>query len=190
MSGKDSKRRIARLRGKIDQARVGLRSAISASRPQIVQDYVLATPKGETRLSQLFGEKRDLIVIHNMGTGCAYCTMWADGYNGLYPHLSDRAAFVVTSPDPPKRQAQFAKSRGWRFPMASHAGSSFAADMGFLGDSGRCLPGISSFRKQGRQIQRIAAVNSGPGDDFCAVWHFFDMLKGGAAGWTPKFRYG
>ena len=27
------------------------------------------------------------------------------------------------------------------------------------------------------------------GDDFCAVWHMFDLLKDGWAGWEPQYSY-
>jgi len=40
-----------------------------------VEDYALAGPKGRVRLSKLFGKKRDLLVIQNMGRRCPYCTM-------------------------------------------------------------------------------------------------------------------
>ena len=79
--------------------------------PEPVQDYVLQSSEGPTRLSGLFGEKSDLILIHNMGKGCRYCTLWADGFNGEIDHLRDRAAFVVCSPDPPTVQGEFAASR-------------------------------------------------------------------------------
>jgi predicted dithiol-disulfide oxidoreductase (DUF899 family) len=64
---------------------------------------------GSVQLSDLFGEHEDLIVIHNMGVSCPYCTLWADGFNGLIRHLEDRAAFVMVSPDPPDIQKEFAK---------------------------------------------------------------------------------
>ena len=64
------------------------------------------------------------------GRGCVYCTMWADGFNGVVPHLEDRAAFVVVSPDEPHVQAEFAASRGWRFRMVA-ARSDFTGDMGY-----------------------------------------------------------
>ena len=57
---------------------------------------------------QLFGSMKDLFVIHNMGSGCPYCTLWADGYNGIYEHLTSRAAFVIASPDSPAAQQRFA----------------------------------------------------------------------------------
>jgi predicted dithiol-disulfide oxidoreductase (DUF899 family) len=140
------------------------------------------------RVSELFGHKDTLIVIHNMGKTCPACTMWADGYNGLRAHLENLAAFVVTSPDDPVTQAEFAASRGWRFRMVSHQGTNFAGDMGYRGDNG-WLPGISVFRKQGDRIVRVSDQRLGPGDDFCAVYHFLDMLPEVWNGWRPKFSY-
>ena len=34
--------------------------------------------------------KDDLVVIHNMGASCAYCTLWGDGFNGVYEHLANK----------------------------------------------------------------------------------------------------
>ena len=157
--------------------------------PEPVEDYVFATSDGERRLSELFGEKDDLFVIHNMGASCKHCTLWADGFNGIYPHLADRAAFIVSSPDPPDVQKRFAESRGWHFPMVSHSGTSFAADMGYVGASGRMTPGVSAFRRKQERIFRVSSAGFDEGDDFCALWHLFDLLPEGAAGWSPKLRY-
>jgi predicted dithiol-disulfide oxidoreductase (DUF899 family) len=84
-----------------------------------VKEYVLAGWEGPTTLSALFGAKRDLVVVHNMGKGCRYCTLWADGFQGVWRHLADRAGFVVCSPDSVETQKAFAASRGWGFPMVS-----------------------------------------------------------------------
>src|SRR5262249_43697611 len=107
---------------------------------------------------------------------------------GIYAHLADRASFVVTSPDTPDVQASFAAGRGWRFPMVSHAGTSFAADMGYRGERG-FKPGISTFRRENGRVVRVADTGLNPGDDFCSAWHMFDMLAGGRNGWHPKFEY-
>ena len=153
--------------------------------PEPVDDYTFASTKGPGRLSQLFGSKRDLIVIHNMGLGCPNCTLWADGYNGLYPHVATRAAFVVASPDKPAAQSAFAKSRGWHFPMVSDNGSQFARAMGYFGER-TPLPGISVLRREGNRIVRVSDQRLGPGDDFCAIWHMFDMLPEGRGDWQPS----
>lgn len=178
------------LRRRIDTLRGEMRKLRSEIEPEEVQDYTFRTGDGERRLSALFGDKKELFVIHNMGAKCPYCTLWADGYNGLYPHIADRAAFYLSSPDAPEIQRSFAESRGWRFPMISHQGSSFAADMGYRGKQGGWLPGISVFQRKGGTIVRVADTGLQPGDDFCALWHFLDMLPAGADGWEPKLRYG
>jgi predicted dithiol-disulfide oxidoreductase (DUF899 family) len=182
-------RRLAAYRRQITALRARMRRVQQDMEPEPVEDYALASVAGPVRLSQLFGAHRDLIVVHNMGAGCAFCTLWADGYNGVYPHLVTRAAFVVVSPDPPVAQRRFARSRGWRFPMVSHRGTTFAADMGYRSRAGGWLPGLSAFRRTRDGVVRVSTAGESPGDDFCAVWHLFDLLPDGAAGWQPKLRY-
>jgi len=189
MNYTDASKKLADYRRQIADVRAKMREAQAAAGPQEVEKYEFATPEARVRLSELFGGKDDLIVIHNMGASCTYCTLWADGYNGIYPHLADRAAFVISSPDPPAAQKKFAASRGWRFPMVSHQGTSFAADMGYRSDAGRWMPGISVFRRDDRRILRVADTPLHPGDDYCALWHMFDMLQGGPGDWAPKFKY-
>jgi predicted dithiol-disulfide oxidoreductase (DUF899 family) len=181
---------LAAYRSQIADIRRKMRELQAAVEPEPVADYVFATVNGTARLAELFGAKNDLIVIHNMGTSCSSCTMWADGFNGIYEHLADRAAFVVCSPDPPDVQRRFASGRGWRFPMVSHEGTDFAAAMGYRSQSGGWLPGVSVFRREGERIVRVADTRLQPGDDYCAAWHLFDLLPEGAAGWSPKFSYG
>lgn len=182
--------RIVELRTKFAQARAELREALADTVRGEVKDYVFETLKGHVTLSQLFGDKRDLFVVHNMGTGCNACTMWADGFNGLYPHIANRASFVVASPDAPAVQAEFAASRGWRFPMVSTGGGSFAADMGFANAAGKPMPGVSAFQKDGERIVRASASPFDEGDEFCPVWRFFDLLPEGANGWRAQRTYG
>jgi predicted dithiol-disulfide oxidoreductase (DUF899 family) len=166
-----------------------MREARADGEPEPVRDYEFGTKAGTQRLSQMFGEQRDLIAIHNMGRSCVHCTLWADGFNGLYPHIADRAAFVVTSPDAVDVQQAFAASRNWLFPMASHHGDSFAEDMGYRSEKGGWLPGASIFRRSADRILRVADTGFRPSDDFCALWHLFDMMPDGAGDWHAKFSY-
>jgi len=153
-----------------------------------VQDYEFSTLAGPVKLSELFGDKNTLFMIHNMGIGCPYCTLWADGFNGILDHLQNRAAFVMSTPDGPDKQRSFAESRGWNFSMVSHQGTKFAEDMGYKGED-HWLPGISVFRKQNGQIVRVSNTGFGPGDDFCNIWHIFDLIPEGPDGWQPKYKY-
>lgn len=164
----------------------GLRREWSEIAGEVVPEYAFSTAEGESvLLSELFGDHDDLIVVHNMGRGCAYCTLWADGFVGLLPHIERRTAFVVSTPDEPAVQRAFAASRGWPFRMVSVAGTSFAKDMGFMqGDD--YWPGFSTFRREADgAIRRVGKDFFGPGDDYCSVWHLFDHLANGTAGWQP-----
>jgi predicted dithiol-disulfide oxidoreductase (DUF899 family) len=189
MDYKSTSAKLAEYRREIAAIRQKMRAAQAGVEPQEVADYQLATLQGAVRLTELFAGKAHLILIHNMGTACPNCTLWADGLNGIYHHLADRAAVVVTSPDPPEVQQRFAQSRGWKFPMVSHQGTSFAADMGYRSESGGWLPGISVFKRDGKRILRVSDATFEPGDDFCALWHILDLLPGGAGDWAPKFSY-
>ena len=179
----DYRRQIAELRQK-------MRAAQAEIEPEPVKDYAFRGANGATvKLSELFGEKGTLFVVHNMGASCRYCTLWADGFNGVFEHLRSRAAFVVSSPDAPEKQQAFAASRGWRFPMVSTVGTTFAQDMGYWQDN-RAMPGVSVFKRAGDEILRVADTAFSPGDDFCGVWHFLDLIPEGATGWQPQYKYG
>ncbi len=156
---------------------------------ELIEDYSLIDSKGnKVTLSSLFGTKEDLILIHNMGRECPMCTMWADGFNGVLQHLEDRAAFVVVSPDDPVTYRRFADTRGWKFRTLSAEGTPFTKDMGF-GTNEDPSPGVSVFHKKDGKIYRVAKDDFGPGDPYCIVWHFFDLLPNGGKGLHPKFKY-
>ncbi|MBI4275410.1 MAG: DUF899 family protein [Rhizobiales bacterium] len=188
MNYKDTSKRLAEYRGQIAALRKKMREVQAETEPQEVKDYEFSGSAGKIRLSDLFGTHDTLLIIHNMGTGCPYCTLWADGFNGVVDHLQNRAAFVVASPDTPEQQRKFAASRGWKFPMVSHHGTSFADDMGYSRD-GHAMPGVSVFKRKGGKIARVSDTSFSPGDDFCTVWHLFDLIPEGAAGWQPKYKY-
>lgn len=175
---------IARLKARLADIRRKL------PRPA-VQDYPLRRGDGaRVLLSELFGGKSDLLVIHNMGRSCPYCTLWADGFNGMVHHFENRAGFALVSPDEPEVLERFASGRGWRFPVISAHSSSFTHDLGFEPEPGKCWPGASGFHRQADgTIVRVAATTFGPGDDFCSAWPLFELLAEGANGWEPKYAY-
>ncbi len=155
--------------------------------PEPVEDWELLSADGApVRLSQLFGDHRDLIVVHNMGRKCPYCSLWADGLAGFARHWPTRCAFVLCSHDPPSVAKAFAAERGWPYRVVSGVSSGFAKAMGFLNEKGSPQPGASVFRKRddGR-LERTGRTSFGPGDDYCAVWPLFEMFAGGAGPWEP-----
>lgn len=189
MSYRESRERREQLRREILELRKTLKAEQQKAAAEEVEDYVFQSGNGPVKLSELFGDKDTLFVIHNMGAGCPYCTLWADGFNGVLPHLEDRAAFVVSSPDSPENQKTFAEGRGWKFRMVSHRDSSFAEDMGYKSKEG-FEPGVSVFKLKDGKPVRVSDTSFAPGDDFCFVWHLFDLIPEGPAGWQPRYSYG
>lgn len=188
MTYQDTTDALNRYREQIGELRKKMRALQETIEPQEVEDYGLQGPDGEVRLSSLFGNKDHLFVIHNMGAACPYCTLWADGLNGILPHLENRAAVVVCSPDSPEQQHEFAQSRSWGFRMLSYQGNRFAEDMGYRSEQG-CMPGVSAFARRNGKVMRVSDTGFGPGDDFCAMWHLVDLIPEGAAGWEPRYSY-
>ncbi|MBK8549675.1 MAG: DUF899 family protein [Ignavibacteria bacterium] len=148
-----------------------------------VKDYILKDRDGkDVRLSEMFGNKKNLILIHNMGKGCPYCTMWADGFKDTYKEIEKKAPFVLVCPDTPEVHKKFAESHGWNYPTYSAAGTDFIFDMGydFIKDGKHNYwPGVSVFEKSDDgKIRRVAKDYFGPGDFYCNIWHFLDLLPG------------
>ncbi len=153
-----------------------------------VADYAFQTPDGETRLSALFAGRERLLVIHNMGQGCRYCTPWADGINGVLHHLEDAMALALVSKDPPELQRRLALDRGWRFRMASHGGGAYMAEQCAMGGHANS-PGAAVYERKAGKIVRRGRTYFGPGDLYSPVWHFLALAGLGPSDWTPQYRY-
>lgn len=161
-------------------------AALKRANREEVEDYVLETSEGAKPLSYFFGNKDELVVIHNMGRGCNYCSLWADGLTGFTKHIQTRAGFVLVSADSADRVTETAQRRGWNFPVASNAGSGFEKDMGFVGEDGSPWPGISAFTRENGKIYRHGYANLGEGDDFCPIWHIWALFPKDWNDWAPK----
>ena len=83
MSYRDNAAALKAFRAQIADIRKKMREVQAAVEPETVSDYTFSTPEGTTRLTDLLGVKNALFVIHNMGASCPYCTLWADGFNGI-----------------------------------------------------------------------------------------------------------
>ncbi len=166
MKSEERKAELEELEERIrrDQAR---RIELLREEPRTLADRELLGWEGPSRLSALFGQRDDLVLVHNMGARCAYCTLWADGFNGILPHLENRAGFVVSSPDPPEAQKAFAQGRGWRFRMIHDPGAALTRELGYVEErNGKTsfLPGVSILRRgEGGAIRRVVGADAGNG---------------------------
>ena len=184
----DADANIAALEAEIAELTAKLNAARRAASGREVPDYAFRTLDGEVRLSELFAGRDRLLAIHNMGQGCRYCTLWADGINGFLPHLESAMAVVLLSKDDPETQRGFANARGWRFRTASHAGGDYIRDESAMPGEANA-PGAVVYGKRGGTVLRKNAVAFGPGDLFCSAWNFLALAGHGVDDWTPQFSY-
>lgn len=153
-----------------------------------VPNYSFDTLAGEVSLLELFGSHEQLLVIHNMGHKCRYCTLWGDGINGFVSHIESTMALVMVSKDSPEEQRQFARSRQWQFRMASHRGAEYQQEQVAVEGMSN-MPGIVCYRRDGKQIRRHASGVFGPGDLFCSLWHIMGLSGIDLDEWTPQYNY-
>ncbi len=88
---------ISKLEQQIFELTTKLNELRKSNGGEEVRNYSFATINGETDLLGMFGDKKRLLLIHNMGQGCRYCTLWADGFNGFLKHLESVISVVLVS---------------------------------------------------------------------------------------------
>ena len=100
----------------------------------VEKTYRFEGPEGQVSLSELFGDKSQLIVYHFMfdtdwEEGCKACSLLADHYEPAVVHLAHRdTALVTVSKAPWEKLEAFRKRMGWRFLWVSSAGTDFNRD--------------------------------------------------------------
>lgn len=162
-----------------------LRKTVSSEK---VSNYAFDTLNGEISLLDMFGNKDRLLLIHNMGQACRYCTLWADGFNGFLPHLESAMSVFLVSKDSPDTQRAFATSRNWGFRLASHGGGNYASEQTVVEGEAN-MPGAVVYQRDGDSISRKNSAIFGPGDLYCSAWNLLGLAGLGAADWTPQYRY-
>ncbi len=183
-----SQQEIAELERKIFDLTSKLNRLRKAAEPQPVPDYSFATLGGDVSLLDLFADRQHLLAIHNMGQGCRFCTLWADGFNGVLAHLESVMSVVLLSRDSPRLQRDFANSRNWRFRLASHGGGSYIREQTVM-EGGDNMPGAVLYERSGDRVLRRNSVIFGPGDLYCSLWNLLALAGIDEDDWTPQFRY-
>jgi len=154
-----------------------------------ISNYTLTSLDGtHKKLLDLFGDCDEMILIHNMGPSCPYCTLWADGFNGLTSYFDSRCKFIIETDINLDKLRDFKEKRKWDFTTVSSINSSLKIDLGFKDKEGNNFPGFSTLYKLDGLIYRHAKAAFGPGDDYCSIWPIFDRLKNGVNGWQPNWN--
>jgi len=187
---KSPQQQVSELEDEIRERKKQLALLRRKLKPKEIPDYTLLDLNGiEISLSSLFGNRKELLLIFNMGKSCRWCTLWADGFNGLAHHLQNRAAFALLSPDKPQVAKEFSQSRNWKFRIVSDFKSSMRKDLN-LRDAQSITPAAGAFSKsENGQIFYHGSTVFGPGDNYCVQYDLMDLLPGDSAGWEPQYNY-
>ncbi len=179
---------IAELQQQIMENTMRLRELEAALPGEEVANYSFDTLEGKVTLRDLFAGNEKLLLIHNMGQACRYCTLWGDGLNPFVAHLESVLSVAMVSKDSPDVQRNFANSRHWRFRMASHGGGRYMSEQVAAEGMGN-MPGAVVYELSGDKILRKASTWFGPGDLYCSQWHFLGLAGIGLDEWTPQYAY-
>jgi predicted dithiol-disulfide oxidoreductase (DUF899 family) len=108
---------------------------------RIDTEYRFETNEGSASLRDLFQRRSQLLVYHLMfgygfrltdeRQGCTGCSLIADHFDGVIPHLNGRDITLVAASIASLQELQdYKRQMGWRFPWVSSLGSDFNYDFG------------------------------------------------------------
>jgi predicted dithiol-disulfide oxidoreductase (DUF899 family) len=172
-------------------------------------------PAGFTkvRLADLFADGHTTLIVDHLMFGpgdhiaffnldddapCPMCSMWADGYNAVAPHIEQRASFVLVARAEIGRLRRWARRRGWdRIRLLSAHHNTFVHDLNMETEDGAQLPGVSVFTRaaDGAVYHRYsigADLSNGQGrgiDLLSPVWNLLDLTPAGRGDWYPSHDY-
>ena len=101
---------------------------------KVEKEYTFNGPDGRETLSDLFGDKSQLIIYHFMygpdwDEGCPSCSFWADNFNGIDVHLRHRDISLIAVSRARLDVLETYKDRmGWQFKWVSSHDSDFNQD--------------------------------------------------------------
>jgi predicted dithiol-disulfide oxidoreductase (DUF899 family) len=205
-----------KLREELLEAEVALRDQrerVAELRRRLPQDTVIPDEtfarirdgrEEPVTLSELFEQPgRPLVLVHFMfgkaqERPCPMCTSWADGYDGVVPHLRQRVNFAVLAAADAGAFEAYGRMRGWRhLSLVSAAGSGLKHRLGFEDESGAQQPGVSVFtRRDDGALVHTYSVCAWLGeagyrgmDLLNPLWHFLDLTPEGRGDFMPSKSY-
>jgi predicted dithiol-disulfide oxidoreductase (DUF899 family) len=204
---KDQRESVAALRRQLPMGPAVAADYIFREGPADIHDESPAHFK-DVRLSELFAPGKNRLIVDHMMWGpndkspCPMCTMWADGYNAIATHVSQKANFVLVAKVEVGKLRDWARQRGWdELRLLSSGQNSFNADFK-VEDAKSQHPGVSVFSREAdgkihhfytTEASLHPGQNGNPNhrgiDLYTPVWNLFDLLPEGRENWSPKLSY-
>ncbi len=175
-----------------------LRDELSRQRRQlpwekVEQTYIFDGPEGNESLSDLFGNKSQLMIYHFMfepedEEGCPLCSFWAEHFDGVGVHIQHRdVSFVAISRAPLEKLEAYKKRMGWKFKWLSSYNNRFNYDfhVNFTPEQAKNGTIVYNYRKLDTQQLDWQGLSVFYKDEGGAVFHTYstymrgiDMLNG------------
>ena len=173
---------------------------------EVEKDYRFDGKDGATGFAELFGDKDTLVIYSFMyglqrKTGCPMCTSQLSAWDGIAPHVKQRAALVITARSPIKRILAYGKERGWEnLYLYSDPSGGYTRD--YVSAEDADMPGYNVFTRKDGVIRHFWRSEGGketadPGQDphdapdMSALWVILDTTpEGRGTDWYPKLDDG
>jgi predicted dithiol-disulfide oxidoreductase (DUF899 family) len=175
---------------------------------EVPDNYVFADANGDVRMSELFADGKETLVLYNYMYGpsmpepCVSCTSILDALDGETPHILQRVNFNVVAKSPIERIQAVARDRGWRnLRLLSSAANTYNRDYRGENAAGAQMPMLNVFTRRDGRIHHTYGTEllfapSEPGQDgrhvdtIWPLWNMFDFTpEGRGTNWYPKLRY-
>lgn len=172
---------------------------------QVAKEYHLGGNDGPVDFADLFGGKQTLVIYSFMygpqrKEGCPMCSSQMSAWDGIAPHVEQRAAFAMIARSPIKRIVAFAKERGWEnLALYSDPSGDYTRD--YVSAEDADVPAYNVFTRKDGSIRHFWRMEGGketadPGQDphdapdMSALWTILDTTpEGRGTKWYPKLDY-
>jgi predicted dithiol-disulfide oxidoreductase (DUF899 family) len=172
---------------------------------EVTKDYRFEGIAGPVRFADLFGDKSTLVIYSFMygpqrKEGCPMCSSQMSAWDGIAPHIEQRAAFKMIARSPIKRIVAFAKERGWEnLELYADTSGDFTRD--YVSAEDADMPAYNVFTRKDGTIRHFWRMEGGketadpdpdPHDapDMSALWTLLDTTpEGRGTKWYSSLNY-
>ena len=164
---------------------------------KVDKNYVFDSSDGERTLADLFRGRSQLVVQHFMfapewNEGCKSCSVWADGFERMIPHLAARdTTMVAISRAPLEKLAVFKARMGWTFDWLSSGVNDFNYDytVSFTPEEVKSGDKIYNFGTSGFGIEDAPGISVFYRDDAGNIFHTYSCFARGLDMVNAAYHY-
>ena len=169
---------------------------------EVKKNYRFEGEGSDVGFADLFRNLDTLVIYSFMygpqrKTGCPMCSSQLSAWDGIAPHVTQRAAFVMTARSPIERIQAYGKERGWKnLRLYSDPSGDYTRD--YVSAEDADMPGYNVFtrkdgvirhfwRSEGSKKTADPGQDSHDAPDMSALWVILDTTpEGRGTDWYPK----